>query len=149
MAKFSRNMTIPKEYLGAFKKGHRYSSRDMIDEEMSWMLLERIINSNGTDREAVEALTYLTKFNNEYHKNVIKKDDEDALHNTDELRRSCYARENAKNRDIMSVQNRNNPANETRNIDEVMHELDMEHAESIEDILIEAIDRDIEESLKY
>jgi len=96
---------IPKQFLGAFKKGHRFSSRDMIDEDLSWELLERIEKSNWTDKEAIDALTYITKFNNEFHKNVIKKGDPNALHNTDELRKDCYARENAKNRDIMSVQN--------------------------------------------
>ena len=107
VSKKARN--IPKEYLGAFKKGHRFSSRDMIDEELSWELLERIEKAKKagkTDKEAEEALAYIARFNNEFHKNVIKKNDPEALHNTDELRKDCYARENAKNRDVMSVQNR-------------------------------------------
>ena len=103
VSKKARN--IPAKYLGAFKKGHRFSSRDMIDEELAWTLLDRIEKSKGADVEAVQAMEYLVKFNNEYHKNVIKKNDSTALHNTDELRRDLYSRENAKNRDIMSVQN--------------------------------------------
>ena len=98
--------SVPRRFLGAFKKGHRYSTREMIDEELSWELLYRIERSNYTDLEAIEALEYITKFNNEFHKNVIKKGDPKALHSTDELRRDLYSRENAKNRDIMSVNNR-------------------------------------------
>ena len=49
-------------------------------------------------------MEYITKFNNEFHKNVVKKDDPKALHNTPELRKDCYARENARNRDVMSVE---------------------------------------------
>jgi len=99
--------TVPAKYLGAFKKGHRFSSRDMIDEDLAWTLLDRIEKSKGTDVEAIQAMEYLVKFNNEFHKNIIKKNDPTALHNTDELRRDLYSRENAKNRDIMSVQNQN------------------------------------------
>ncbi len=94
--------TIPKHFLGAFKCGHRDISKEYIDEELSGKLLRRVLDSNYQDAEAVELLTYLTKFNNEFHKNVIKKGDPDALHNTDTLRKDCYARENSRNRDIMS-----------------------------------------------
>ena len=95
-------MQIPKQFLGAFKAGHRPAAREFIDEEQSFELLKRIYSSNWTDEEAIKALTWLTKFNNEYHKNVIKKGDTNALHNTDTLRKQLYARENAKNNDIMS-----------------------------------------------
>lgn len=97
--------TVPKRWLGAFKRGHRKASQTFIDEELSYDLLKRVIESNYTDEESMNALDYITKFNNEYHKNVIKKDDPNALHNTDELRRSCYALENARNRDMMSITN--------------------------------------------
>lgn len=93
-------MAIPKHYLGAFKCGHREAAKEFIDEEFSFRLLERV---RYGDQEAAHLLAYLTKFNNEYHKNVIKKGDTTALHNTDKLRRECYARENARNRDLMSV----------------------------------------------
>lgn len=94
----SKPSRIPKEFLGAFKAGHRKSVRPMIDEDFAWSLLQKIFESNDSD--ARKALEFITKFNNEFHKNVIKKGDTKALHNTDSLRKSCYARENAKNRDI-------------------------------------------------
>lgn len=96
--------TIPKQYLGAFKAGHRGSAKEFIDEQLSWELLKRIEASNWTDQEAMDALAYITKFNNEFHKNVVKKNDPNALHNTDKLRKDCYNRENARNRDVMSVE---------------------------------------------
>ena len=96
-------MKIPKEYLGAFKKGHRVSAREFIDEQFSYELLLKIKNSQHTDQEAINQLKYITKFNNEFHKNVVKKGSETDLHNTDELRRDCYKRENSRNRDISSA----------------------------------------------
>lgn len=104
VSKKARN--VPKKWLGAFKKGHRFSDREYIDEDQAWEMLERWEKSGGTDKEAESVLDYLTKFNNEYYKGVIKKGDKNALHNTDELRKSVYDRQNAKNRDIMSIQNR-------------------------------------------
>lgn len=92
-----RKRMIPKEFLGAFKAGHRPSVRAFIDEELSWRLLDQL--EKGCE-QAKEALQYLTRFNNEFHKNVIRKGDDLALHCTDELRRDCYARENARNRDV-------------------------------------------------
>ena len=97
---------IPKQYLGAFKVGHRESAKEFIDEELSFSLLEKIIKSEWTDQVSMDALAYITKFNNEFHKNVIKKGDNNALHNTDALRKQLYARENARNRDITSLQRR-------------------------------------------
>lgn len=91
---------VPIRWLGAFSKGHRASAREFIDDEFSYGLLDKALNG---DEKAASALDYLSKFNNEYHKNVIRKDDPNALHHTDTLRRDLYARENAKNRDIMSV----------------------------------------------
>jgi hypothetical protein len=90
-------MVIPKEFLGAFKAGHRASARDFIDDEFSYQLLSRYLKQGC--EESKRALEFITKFNNEYHKNVVKKGDKNALHSTDELRRDCYERENAKNRD--------------------------------------------------
>jgi hypothetical protein len=96
---------VPKRWLGAFKRGHRFSDRAFIDEDQAWEMLERWEESGGSDKEAEQVLDYLTKFNNEYYRGVLKKGDPNALHNTDELRKSVYDRQNAKNRDIMSVQN--------------------------------------------
>lgn len=99
MAKTPR---IPKQFLGAFKAGHRPSAREYIDETFSWELLKKIQDSNWTDLEAIHALEYITRFNDEFHKNVIKKDGH-ALHSTDALRKSCYGRENSRNRDVMAI----------------------------------------------
>lgn len=116
VSKKARN--VPSRWLGAFKKGHRYSSREQIDEDLAWELLNRWEKSKGTDKEAEAALDYLTKFNNEFHKNVVSKTDplhkctcpnrkRGDKHLDGCLRNDLNDRENAKNRDIMSVQNRN------------------------------------------
>lgn len=96
---------IPKQFLGAFRCGHREASKEFIDETLSHKLLRRVLESDYKDLPALDLLNYITKFNNEFHKNVIKKGDPTALHNTDKLRRECYARENARNRDFMSARN--------------------------------------------
>ncbi len=98
---------IPEAFLGAFKAGHRAISRDFIDEELSYRLLNKIVDSNYTDLESIKHLQFITKFNNEFHKNVIKKGDPLALHSSDDLRRDCYQRENSRNRDIMSRESYN------------------------------------------
>jgi hypothetical protein len=94
---------IPKRFLGAFKVGHRASAKEFIDEELAYKLLKRILDSNYSDLDALKALDYLTKFNNEYHKAVIKKGDRTALHKTKKMRQERYQANNAKNRDIMSI----------------------------------------------
>lgn len=88
---------VPKEYLGAFKRGHRLSSKEFIDDEFSLELL------NKGDEKSLDALKFLTKFNNEYHKAVLKKGDLKALHNTDVSRKECYSLNNRRNRDAMNV----------------------------------------------
>jgi hypothetical protein len=93
-----RKSPIPKEFLGAFKAGHRAVSRTFIDEELSYRLLSQWIDDGCV--EAKEALEWLTRFNNEFHKNIIKKGDPSALHKSDELRRDCYARNYARNNDL-------------------------------------------------
>jgi Xaa-Pro aminopeptidase len=108
--------TIPAQYLGAFKAGHRTSAREFIDEELSWDLLNKIKASNFTDKASMDALAYIAKFNNEFHKNFII---DKPLHNLDELtdeenssgkkltqKQSLALRENARNRDIMSRENK-------------------------------------------
>ena len=90
---------MPKEFLGAFKKGHRHASREFIDEEFSLQLLKKTFEGCEKSRNA---LIWLTKFNNEYHKNVIKKGDESALHLTDEQRKDCYKREYARKNDLFT-----------------------------------------------
>lgn len=70
---------------------------------MAKSLLKRIEESNYTDLDAIKALDFLHKFNSEFHKNVIKKGDKSALHRSKKMRRDCYARENARNRDVISM----------------------------------------------
>lgn len=94
----------PKRWLSCFKAGHRKASKEFIDDELAHRLLSRVVASNYTDKEAIDALDFLHKLNSEYYKNVIKKGDRKALHRTKKMRRDCYARENARNRDIMSVE---------------------------------------------
>ncbi len=89
-----------KTILGAFKRGHRKNVQDYIDEEFSWKLLEAA--KNGC-KQSQEALVFLAKFNNEYHKNVVKKGDKKALHASHKLRKDCWDRVNAVNRDITSI----------------------------------------------
>jgi len=88
---------IPKEFLGAFKCGHRMASKDFIDEDFSRELLKRTMRG---DEEAKKALEFLTKFNNEYHKNVLVKEDPDTQLHRGELRRERYRAENARNGDV-------------------------------------------------
>ena len=130
------NLRIPKQFLGAFKAGHRPAARQFIDEEHSFELLRKIYDSNWTDQESIKALAWLTKFNNEYHKNVIKKGDTNALHNTDTLRKGLYARENAKNGDIMSAKVHNVESMQDK-YEEIVNK---NNTFNYEDMLIEMID---------
>lgn len=94
--------SVPKEYLGAFKRGHRQASKEFIDDELSLVLLKR---AQAGDGEAVRALEFLTRFNNEFHKGVLKKGDPNALHQSDSARKECYAQNNRRNRDALNVNN--------------------------------------------
>lgn len=89
---------IPKIYLGAFKIGHRRTSREFIDDAFADELLKKVQKDNCP--KAKEALEFLTKFNNEFHKNVVKKGDKKALHSKEEHRIDCSRRDNARNRDV-------------------------------------------------
>lgn len=97
-----RGRPIPKRFLGAFKKGHRYSVRQYIDDDYSWMLLDRLETSNYQDKDALSQLEYLSKFFDEYYRNSgLSKDG--ALHSTSELRKKAYSNQNAINRDAMNI----------------------------------------------
>ena len=50
-----------------------------------------------------EEQDWLGQFNQEYYRNRVKKGDKTALHNTDKLRKDCYSRENAANRDLFAI----------------------------------------------
>lgn len=91
-------LSVPREFLGAFKQGHRRSSVEFIDEELSLLLLARV--EAGCEKSRAE-LEWLTRFNNEYHKGVVHgRAKEGALHNTKELRQDCDARNYARRNDI-------------------------------------------------
>lgn len=117
---------IPKEYLGAFKAGHRKTSKPFIDEALARRLLKQIQIDNS--EEAKQTLAWITRFNNEYYKGVIKINDHEALHNTDELRRNCYNLTHSRNRDVASVgdkikhipKNQNQPAKTEDNLIELL-----------------------------
>lgn len=163
---------VPAQYLGAFKKGHRAAVRDFIDEDFSWELLEKIEKSNWTDQEAMDQLAYITKFNNEFHKNVVSKvtplhpcncpnHKKGGKHLEGCLRNEMNSRENAKNRDLMSVGNSDQQLKTTResnfmddtfdnNANEDMEQFQYDgvdskkryapHENNMEDALIEYID---------
>ena len=88
---------MPKEFLGAFKKGHRQSAREFIDEELATVLLKK---ARAGCEESRAALEWLTRFNNEYHKAVIKRGDPEALHKTPEMISDCDQRNYARRNDI-------------------------------------------------
>jgi hypothetical protein len=90
---------IPKEFLGAFKAGHRLASKDFIDEEFSRELLKKTMRGCEESRRALE---YLTKFNNEYHRGIVKKGDVSAFHAKDQTRKDCYQRNNRQNADVFT-----------------------------------------------
>lgn len=165
MSKFRK---IPDQYKGAFKAGHRKVAQQFIDEELANDLLRRIERSNGQDTEAVKALEWLSQFNNEFHKNVVSKDNSKAFHahnkqsneyKTDQwgnpildangnkipltMRQSLYARENAKNRDIMSAKNYGQ-VNDQVNVQdyESEHTIQRDYSDYFdEDDMIDIIDR--------
>lgn len=93
---------VPKEFLGAFKQGHRANVRDFIDDEFAHKLLKQVQKNN--DPEARAALEWLTKYNNEYYRGVLKKNDPKAIHNTDKLYKEATDAHHARRRDISTVE---------------------------------------------
>lgn len=65
---------IPKEYLGAFKEGHRKTARSFVDQDYT---LDLLFKAERGDQASKEALEWITKFNNEHYKCVFKKDGTD------------------------------------------------------------------------
>lgn len=61
------------------------------------MLLNKALSGCEKSKEALE---WLTRFNNEYHKSVFRKGDKEVLHNTKELRRDCTRRDYARRNDL-------------------------------------------------
>lgn len=91
---------IPKEYLGAFKCGHRKASREFIDEDLSWALLKKITETGCL--ESKRALAYIAKFNNEFYKAVLPKDDPEPLHGSAEMRSDCNRRSYMSKNDVFT-----------------------------------------------
>jgi hypothetical protein len=85
---------VPKQFLGAFKAGHRKGVREYIDEEFSYQLLAKAENG---DKKALAALEWITKYNNETYRGVLKKNDPTAIHNTDKLYKEASDAHNANN----------------------------------------------------
>ncbi len=89
---------IPKEYLGAFKKGHRHAAREYVDEEFAEGLLR--LSQSGV-AWAREALEWITKFNNEYYKCVFTKTSDDIIQTSDE-RKERYTAQNKRQIDLIA-----------------------------------------------
>lgn len=85
---------------GTFKRNVQWA----IDQDYVDTLKEQAKSSDPQKaKEAQATLEFVSKFNNEYYGGSVKKGDEEALHNTDELRKDCYDRNNRSNRDIYSI----------------------------------------------
>lgn len=99
---YLRKLSVPREFLGAFKQGHRRSSVEFIDEELSHLLLAKTLA--GCEQSRTE-LEWLTRFNNEFHKGVVHGVAKvGALHNTKELRKDCDARNYSRRHDVFTSQ---------------------------------------------
>jgi hypothetical protein len=54
-------------------------------------------------KKSLEALRFLTKFNNEYYRCVLKKEDPQALHKSAELYKDVTRTHNQRRRDLYSI----------------------------------------------
>ncbi len=127
---------IPKQFVGAFSIAHRRGATEQIDDQFAYKLLDRIIKSNYQDTEAVEVLTYLAKFNQEYHRKFMGDDPLQKCecyrpygekHKDDCLFIRVSRMLNATERDIMNVHERtgNDPL-ETHVTEQTPNRFDME-----------------------
>jgi len=55
------------------------------------------------DQLSEDEKKWLDQFNREFHEGAVRRDDRGALHNTVPLRRDCYRRNNAQNRDLYGI----------------------------------------------
>jgi len=72
--------------------------QDYINEMKMWAASESSVAESFRSH-----LSYLSKFLEEYYNNGVRKGDKNALHNTDELRKSTYHRQDCVRRDIYSL----------------------------------------------
>lgn len=118
---YAEKPSIPRYYLGAFKIGHRVTVEHLIDEELSYKLLKKILKSRLSvippisetasdydkftnqfaDKKAIAELEFLTKFNNEYYSARAPKSSK-PLFDTPELIKTKNDMHNARRRDITS-----------------------------------------------
>ena len=90
---------IPKEYLGAFKEGHRFSVRPDIDDDFCRRILD-LASSGHADAKAI--LEFYAKFNNEYYRGVFNKEPaKNFTKERDEVRR-LWAWQKSKARDALA-----------------------------------------------
>lgn len=84
-----------------FKKNRTWEL-DGQEEFVNKMLKQSKSSNPKLAKEAEEALLYLNQFNLEFHdgSELSKKE---TLHNTPELKRDCYTRNNCQNRDLVSI----------------------------------------------
>lgn len=66
------------------------------------------VKDQNTGKERQRALNldekhYLARFHDEFHNGAVKKNDPNAINQSDEHRKDCYSRNNAANRDLYSV----------------------------------------------
>jgi hypothetical protein len=83
------------------------------------------IDQDYIDGLSPEEKAWLAQFNNEYYGGKVKKGDNTALHNSDSLRKDCYARNNASNRDLYAIKECSNLVQSDENL-EIIVELDEE-----------------------
>ncbi len=91
---------VPKHLRGAFKNGHRLGVTEYIDEEFSFELLKRM---KAGDKEAEAALEWLTKYNNEYYRGILRKDDPTAIHKTRKAYKEATHDHNVRRRDLIGA----------------------------------------------
>jgi len=70
----------------------------------------------------LKSQAWMAKFIKEYINGNVKKGDRKALHKNAKMRKDCYQRKNAQNRDLMSILNANGFIDRIDNLDEAPHE---------------------------
>jgi len=93
-------MTIVKKTASKAKKTRKNLGleKNTFKKNKRWQLDQDYIGKLNSDEKA-----FLARFNDEYYGGAVKKNDPDALHNTDKLRKDCYTRNNINNRDTYSI----------------------------------------------
>lgn len=95
-----------------------------------------LLDYDYLDKLNDEELAFLDKFNKEYIIASLAENNEDNLHNTPELKKDCYDRNNARNRDILTKE-------KAKNSLLYLEELISEETKNPEDELIKKLDDDV------